>query len=69
MFRTYGIVGKYFVSRNNVYGNIVDLFQKRLDGDHHGVSDISEVRVVFHLLQKDVARIGGSRDIIDVHIF
>ena len=52
MFRTYGIVGKYFVNGNNVCGNIVTSFQERLNEDHHWVSDISEVCVIFHFLRK-----------------
>ena len=69
MFRPYGIVGKDFVSGNNVCGNIVTVFQERLEGDHHRVSEISEVRVVFHFLRENVARIDDSRNVIDVYMF
>ena len=40
MFQPYVIVGKDFVSENNVCGNIVALFHKRLEGYHHEVSEI-----------------------------
>ena len=45
------------------------VFQKRLEGNHHGVSEIYEACVVFHFLREDVARIYDSRDVIDVHSF
>ena len=44
-------------------------FQKIMEGDHHGVSDISEVCAVFHFLHEDVARIYDSRDVLNIHIF
>ena len=43
-------------------------FQKILEGDHHGVSKISEVCVVFHFLCEYVARIYDSRDVVNIHI-
>ena len=64
-----GIVVKDLVSGNNVCGKVVTVFQKRLEGDHHGVSEISELCVVFHFLCENVARIYDSRDVINVHIF
>ena len=42
---------------------------KILEVYHHGVSEISEVCVVFHLLREYVARIYDSRDVIGIHIF
>ena len=69
MFLPYGIVSKEFVSENNVCGNIVTVFQKRLEVDHHGVSEISEVCVFFHFLCGNVARIDDSSNVIDVDIF
>ena len=50
-------------------GNVVAVFQKHLEVEHRGVSDISKVRVVFHFLREDVARISDSRDVIDTYIF
>ena len=50
-------------------GDIVTVFQERLEGNHHGVSYIYEVCVVLHLLRENVARIYDSRDVIDVDIF
>ena len=47
----------------------MNVFQKILEGDHHGVSEISEVCVVFHLLREYVARIYDSRGVVDIHIF
>ena len=69
MFRPYGIVGKEFVSVNNVCGNCVTVLQKRLEGDHHGVSEISEVRVVFNFLRENVDVIDDSKNVVDVQIF
>ena len=45
------------------------VLQKRLEGDHHGVSEISEVRVVFHFLRENVDRIDDSNNVVSVHIF
>ena len=69
MFRLYGIVGKDFVSGNNVCENRVTVLQKRLEGDHHGVSEISEVRVVFHFIRENVDGIDNSKNMVDVQIF
>ena len=52
-----------------MWGNIVNAFLKILEGDHHGVSDMSEVCVIFHFFRKYVARIYDSRDVFDIHIF
>ena len=52
-----------------MFGNVVTVFQKSLEGDHYGVYEISEVYAVFHFLRENVARIYDSRDVIDVHIF
>ena len=69
MFRPYGIVGKDFVSRNNVCGKIVTVFQECLEGDHHFVSEISEVCVIFHFLCENVDRIDDARNVFDLNIF
>ena len=61
----YGILGKDFVGGNYVFGNVVTVFQKSLEGDHYGVYEISEVCVVFHFLRENVARIDDSRNVID----
>ena len=61
MFRPYGIVGKDFVSGNNMCWNIVIVLQERLKRDHHGVSEISEVGVILHLLLENIAWIDNSR--------
>ena len=45
------------------------VFQKILEGDHHGLSENSEVCVVFHFLRVYVDRIYDSRDVVDIHIF
>ena len=45
------------------------VFQKSLEGDHRGVSDISEVCVVSNLLCEYVAQIYDSRDVVDIHTF
>ena len=50
-------------------GSIVSEFQECLEGDHNQVSNISEVRVVFHLLCENVARIDDTRNLINVDIF
>ena len=44
-------------------------FQEILEGDHHGVSEISEVCIVFHFLREYVAWIDDSRDVVNIHIF
>ena len=69
MFRPYGMVGKEFLSGNNVCGNRVTVLYKRLEGDHHGVSEIFEVRVVFHFLCENVDGIDYSKNVVDVQIF
>ena len=69
MFRPYGIVGKDFVSKNNVRWNIVNVPQELLKGDHHWVSEISEVRVIFHFLRKNIAWIDYARNVFDFNIF
>ena len=49
--------------------NRVTVLQKRLEGDHHGVSEISEVRVVFHFIRENVDRLVDSKNVVDIHIF
>ena len=44
------------------------VFQKDLEGDHHGVSEIFEVPVVFHFLREYIARVYDTMDVFDVHI-
>ena len=63
------MVGKEFLSGNNVCGNRVTVSQKRLEGDHHGVSEIFEVRVVFHFIRENVDGIDDSKNMVDVQIF
>ena len=60
---------EWFFSGNNVCGNIVTLFQERLEGDHNWASEIYEVRVVFHLFCENIAQIDDSSNVINVDIF
>ena len=69
MFRPYGIVGKYFVSENNVCWNIMIVPQEFLKGDNHWVSKISEVCVIFHFLCKNIAWVDYTRNVFNVNIF
>ena len=69
MFLPYEIVGKDYVNVNNVCGNVVTVLHNCLEGDHHGVSEISVVCVVFYFLRENIARIDDSRDVINIHIF
>ena len=62
-------MGKEFGRGNNVCGNILTVFQECLGVDHHQVSDIYEVRVVFHSPRENFARIDDSRNVINVDIF
>ena len=50
-------------------GSIVTVFQEHLEGDHHWVYEIYEVRVIFDLFRKNAARIDDARNVIDVNIF
>ena len=49
--------------------NIVIVLQERLKRDHHGVSEISEVGVVLHLLHENISWIDISQNMFNVHIF
>ena len=69
MFLPYGIVGKDFVSGNNVCWNIEIIFKERLKGDHHVVSEISEVCIIFHFLRKIFAWIDYASNVFDLNIF
>ena len=60
---------KYFVSGNNICGNIVILLQERLNRDHHRVSEISEVGVMLHFFRENIAWIDNSRNVFNIHIF
>ena len=69
VFQLYGIVGKDFVSNNNLCGNIVTVFEEHLKLNHHSVSEIVEVCVIFHCLCKNVAWIDYARNVFDLNIF
>ena len=69
MFRPYGILGKDFVSGNNLCWDIVIVLQERLKEDHHGVSEIYEVCVILHFLRKNIAWVDYVRNVFDVNIF
>ena len=45
------------------------ILQERLKGDHHRVSDISEVCVIFHFLRINIVWIVYARNLFDVKIF
>ena len=45
------------------------LLQERLKIDHHGVSKISEVRVIFNFICKNVACIDYVSNVFDLNIF
>ena len=49
--------------------NIVIVLQERLKRDHNGVSEISEVVVILHLLRENIAWIDNSWNVFNVHIF
>ena len=69
MFRYYVLVGKDCVRGNNLCWNIVIVFQEHLKLDHHLVSEISEVCVIFHFLRKNISWIDYSRNVFDLNLF
>ena len=69
VFQLYIILGKEFFGRNYMWGNVVTILQKGLEWDHHWISEISEVCVIFHLIYEYIAWIDDVWDMLHVNIF